>query len=145
MRIFTIGFTHKTAEMFFNALRKAGVRRLVDIRLNNTSQLAGFAKKQDLPFLLRELCDADYVHEPLLAPTQEMIDRYRGKKGSLREFRSAYLKLLAARHVADSLDRKLFNKPAVLLCAEVNPEQCHRSFALQYLAKHWPSIEPVHL
>jgi uncharacterized protein (DUF488 family) len=145
MRVYTIGFTHKSAEVFFGLLKNAGVRRLVDIRLNNTSQLAGFAKKQDLPYLLRELCDAEYVHEPLLAPTQELIQRYRGKKASLAEFRTAYLKLLAGRHVVEKLDANLLNGPAVLLCAEVKASECHRSFAIEYLAKHWPEIEAVHL
>ncbi len=145
MRLYTIGFTQKSAETFFGALKRAGVRRLIDIRLNNSSQLAGFTKHQDLPYLLRELCGADYVHEPLLAPTQELIDRYRKQKGSLAEFRTAYLRLLAQRRVADKLDRALFEGPAVLLCAEPEPERCHRSFAAEYLALQWPDLEPVHL
>ena len=145
MRLYTIGFTLKSAEAFFGALKRAGVRRLIDIRLNNSSQLAGFTKRQDLPYLLRELCGADYVHVPLLAPTQELIDRYRKEKGGLAEFRAAYLRLLNERRVADTLDRALLEGPAVLLCAEPEPERCHRSFAAEYLARKWPELEPVHL
>ena len=75
MEIYTIGFTKRTAEQFFGPLKQAGIRRLVDVRLNNRSQLAGFTKVGDLPYLLRTICDADYRHEPLLAPSQEDPDR----------------------------------------------------------------------
>jgi hypothetical protein len=85
--IFSIGFTQRTAEGFFGALRAAGVRRLVDVRLNNTSQLAGFAKRDDLRYFLREVCGAEYEHEPLLAPTQEMLDAYKKRKGAWSGFR----------------------------------------------------------
>lgn len=81
MRLFTIGFTKKSAESFFETLRKSGARRVVDVRLNNVSQLAGFAKKQDLAYFLDEICGMEYVHEPLLAPTQEMLDEYKKQRG----------------------------------------------------------------
>src|SRR5205085_8376879 len=81
MEVYTIGFAKRTAPDFFGALRRAGIRRLVDVRLNNTSQLAGFTKRDDLPFLLHEICRAEYLHEPLLAPTQDMLDTYKKRKG----------------------------------------------------------------
>ena len=77
MEIFTIGFTKSSAAEFFGRLRIAGIRKLMDVRLNNRSQLAGFAKRDDLAFFLREICQADYEHQPLLAPNQEMLDEYK--------------------------------------------------------------------
>lgn len=115
MEVFTIGFTKKTAEQFFGALRAAGIRRLLDVRLNNTSQLAGFAKRDDLPFFLRELCGAEYRHEPLFAPTQEILDAYKKQRGSWEEYERRFLALLAERKVEERLDRKrLFDVPTAL-------------------------------
>lgn len=145
MDLYTIGFTQKSAERFFGLLQIAGVRRVLDIRLNNTSQLAGFTKAQDLPYFLKALCGAEYVHEPRLAPTPELIERYRKQKGSRAEFRAGYLKLLAKRRVADALERALLEGPTALLCAEADAQQCHRSFAAEYLARRWPDLRPVHL
>jgi|SRR5579863_419315 len=145
MDLYTIGFTHKTAETFFGLLRQAGIRKLIDIRLSHSSQLAGFTKSQDLPYFLKSLCGAEYVHEPLLAPTRELIDRYRGKKVTRDEFRAAYLRLLVQRKVGDKLPRTFFEGPAVLLCAEAKAEDCHRSFAAEYLSKRWPVLHAVHL
>jgi uncharacterized protein (DUF488 family) len=145
MDLYTIGFTHKSAEQFFGLLRQAGVRRVLDIRLSNTSQLAGFTKAQDLPYFLHALCGAEYVHEPRLAPTRELMERYRKLKGGRDEFRAGYLKLLAQRRVADTLERGLLEGPTALLCAEVDAQQCHRSFAVEYLARRWPELRPVHL
>jgi uncharacterized protein (DUF488 family) len=81
MEIYSIGFTQKTAKQFFGLLKDHRISRLLDVRLNNVSQLSGFAKREDLKYFLREICDADYVHEPLLAPTQEMLDQYKKEKG----------------------------------------------------------------
>ncbi len=97
MEVCTIGFTKKSAAQFFGALRAAGVRRLLDVRLNNSSQLAGFTKRDDLPFFLRELCGADYVHEPLLAPTDELLHAYRKRKGDWPTYERGFLALLAER------------------------------------------------
>jgi hypothetical protein len=89
MEVYSIGFTQKTAEQFFGILKRASIRRLLDVRLNNLSQLAGFAKRQDLPFFLKEICGAEYRHEPLLAPTQDILDTYRKRKGSWAEYESS--------------------------------------------------------
>ncbi|MDD9860652.1 MAG: DUF488 domain-containing protein [Nitrospira sp.] len=88
MRLFTIGFTKKSAEGFFTKLSEGGARRVVDVRLNNVSQLAGFAKRQDLEYFLRELCGIDYVHLPELAPTKEMLDGYKKHKGGWEKYES---------------------------------------------------------
>src|ERR1700736_2894796 len=97
MEIYSIGFTQKTAEQFFTRLKGAGIRLLLDVRLNNVSQLAGFAKRADLTFFLREICDAEYLHEPMLAPTGEMLDGYRARKLSWAEYEAMFLALMAER------------------------------------------------
>jgi len=145
MEIYSIGFTQKTAEQFFSLLKSAGIRRLLDVRLNNISQLAGFAKRQDLPFFLKEICHAEYRHEPLLAPTQDILDRYKKKKGSWPEYESKFLALLAERKVEKSLDRSLFSVPTVLLCSEPTPERCHRRLVLEYLTEKWRDLRAIHL
>ena len=78
--LFTIGFTKKSAEQFFGLLSGAGVKRVLDVRLNNVSQLAGFTKKEDLEFFLRRIGDMDYLHLPELAPTQDLIDTARSRE-----------------------------------------------------------------
>jgi uncharacterized protein (DUF488 family) len=145
MEIYSIGFTQKTAEQFFGILKRAGIRRLLDVRLNNLSQLAGFAKRQDLPFFLKEICQAEYRHEPLLAPTQDLLDSYRKKKESWAEYESKFLALLAERKIENVLDRSLFSVPAVLLCSEPTPEQCHRRLVLDYLKEKWRDLQVTHL
>src|SRR5579863_8410104 len=104
MKIFTIGFTKKSAETFFTRLKDAGIRRLLDVRLNNVSQLAGFAKRDDLKFFLHEICNAGYIHDPNLAPTQEMLDRYKKEKHPWSEYETAFLQLIADRKIESSVD-----------------------------------------
>lgn len=145
MEIFTIGFTRKTAEEFFGRLRGAGVGRVVDIRLRPDGQLAGFAKGRDLPYLLHELIGADYVHEPLLAPTAEVMDDFKKRKGSWDDFAPAFRDLLAERTVETALDPADFQRPSALLCSEADATQCHRSLVVAYLAEHWPDVSAVHL
>jgi uncharacterized protein (DUF488 family) len=145
MEIHSIGFTKKSAQQFFGALRSAGIRRLVDVRLNNVSQLAGFAKKHDLAFFLRELCEAEYLHEPLLAPTQEMLDDYKKRKGAWTEYAARFLALMAERQIDRHLDRSSFEIPSALLCSELSPDQCHRRLVLEYLRERWGEIKVTHL
>lgn len=145
MEVYTIGFTRRSAAAFFGALRQAGVRRLLDVRLNNTSQLAGFAKRDDLRFFLRELCDAEYVHVPLLAPPADLLKAYRQRQLCWEEYARAYRGLLAERQVASLLDPAMLAGPAVLLCSESTAAQCHRRLALEHLATACGGIMPVHL
>lgn len=145
MEICTAGFTKRSAADFFGSLREAGIRRLIDVRLNNSSQLAGFTKRDDLPFFLREICAAEYIHEPLLAPTQEMLDAYKKQKGSWHEYERRFLALLAERQIEQRLSRELFALPAVLLCSETTPEHCHRRLICEYLQKTWGDITIKHL
>ena len=146
MDLYTIGFTQSTAENFFARLREHGIGRLVDVRLNNQSQLAGFAKRRDLEYFLRELCDADYEHEPLLAPTQDILDSFKKGRGmSWEEYERRFLELMSEREVEKHLDAKDFETPSVLLCSEATPEHCHRRLVVEYLQQHWPSVRAVHL
>ena len=145
MEIYTIGFTQSTAEDFFGRLKQAGVRRLLDVRLNNTSQLAGFAKARDLPYFLVELVGASYEHEPLLAPTQEILDAYKKQKGSWATYERDFDALLAERRIETALDPADFATPTALLCSEARAEHCHRRLICEYLGRHWPGLEAIHL
>lgn len=145
MEIYSIGFTQKTAEQFFAKLKSAGIRLLLDVRLNNVSQLAGFAKRGDLAFFLKEICGAEYLHEPLLAPTAEILDGYRGKKLSWTEYEALFLALIAERQIESRLDRTLFHTPVVLLCSEPTAERCHRRLVLEYLRDKWGDVTISHL
>jgi uncharacterized protein (DUF488 family) len=145
MEIYSIGFTQKSAREFFDTLKAHGIERLLDVRLNNTSQLAAFAKQADLAYFLSEICGAGYEHEPLLAPTQEMLDSYKKKKGSWDDYTEAYLSLIRSRKVETALAKESFQKKTVLLCSEATAEHCHRRLALEYLQKHWEGVEIHHL
>ena len=144
LTVYTIGFAGKTAPQFFGALRQAGIQQVVDVRLNNVSQLAGFTKRQDIPFFLRELCGAGYQHELLLAPTKEILDAYR-KDGSWERYTEAFLSLLAERQVEAHLNQALFERPTVLLCSEPTPERCHRRLVAEYLQDKWGDLTISHL
>jgi len=126
-------------------LRRVNIKRLLDVRLNNSSQLAGFTKKEDLPFFLKELCSADYIHEPLLAPTQDILDTYKKKKGSWQEYEKRFLALMRERRIEESVEKKLFDVPSVLLCSEPTAENCHRRLVLEYLQDKWNGITITHL
>ena len=125
-------------------MKDAGIERLVDVRLNNASRLAGFARRADLPFFLERLCGSEYLHEPRLAPTREILDAYR-KGGGWPDYERAFLDLLRERRVEETLDRDLFGVPTVLLCSEASAERCHRRLVLEYLDREWKDIRAVHL
>jgi uncharacterized protein (DUF488 family) len=145
MEVYTIGFTKRTAAEFFGTLKREGVKRLLDVRLNNTSQLAGFTKKDDLSFFLREICGTDYVHEPLLAPTQDILDNYKKKKGTWEEYERRFSQLMEQRKIEEKIERRLFDTPTVLLCSERKPDRCHRRLVLEYLEKKWGGLQVMHL
>ncbi len=144
MKIYTIGFTKKRAERFFGLLRDAGVQRLLDVRLNNVSQLAGFAKKHDLAYFLREICNIDYLHRPDLAPTRSILDGFKKKKGSWQDYEKQFHALMTKRRIEDALDPAIVDG-ACLLCSEDTPEHCHRRLVAEYLQEHWENVEIVHL
>jgi uncharacterized protein (DUF488 family) len=146
VEIFTIGFTRTTAEHFFSRLRSNRIERLLDVRLNNRSQLAGFAKRDDLAFFLRELVGAEYEHAPLLAPSQEILDAYK-KKGSMpwSEYEDRFLALMRERRIEAEFDREAFERRTVLLCSEATAENCHRRLVAEYLAERWGKVQILHL
>lgn len=145
MEIATIGFTQHTAESFFGRLRAAHIQQLIDVRINNVSQLAGFAKRDDLRFFLRELCDATYVHETLLAPTEEMLKEYRDKKIAWPEYEKRFLGLMEERSIESRVPREIFSRHSALLCSEHTPEKCHRRLVAEYLGQHWGNVDVIHL
>ena len=144
MNIYTIGFTKKSASTFFGLLQKSGAERLVDVRLNNVSQLAGFAKRDDLKFFLAELCNMDYTHELRLAPTQEMLDNYKKRGSSWQEYERWFIDLMVERKIEAIIPPSLLDN-AVLLCSEAAPHNCHRRLASEYLAEHWGDVVVTHL
>jgi uncharacterized protein (DUF488 family) len=144
MKIFTIGFTNKRAERFFEKLRQAGVKRVVDVRLNNISQLAGFSKKDDLKFFLEAIAGIDYIHMPELAPTKELLDAYKKHKGEWSVYEAEFLNLMQRRHIETSIARDLIDQ-GCLLCSEDKPHHCHRRLVAEYFRQHWPDVAIDHL
>jgi uncharacterized protein (DUF488 family) len=144
MKIFTIGFTNKKAEAFFEKLSQSGVERIVDVRLNNVSQLAGFSKKDDLKYFLRAIAGIDYVHVPDLAPTKEMLDAYKKHKGDWSVYEKEFLDLMERRRIEDSIAKDLIDR-GCLLCSEDKPHHCHRRLVAEYLERHWPAVSIHHL
>jgi uncharacterized protein (DUF488 family) len=135
MKINTIGFTKKNAQTFFNFIKNEKVSTLIDVRLNNVSQLAGYAKRDDLKFFLKELCDTDYLHIPDLAPTKEILNGY--KKGGMtwERYEDNFLNLMAQRNIERILKPTLLND-SCLLCSEHEPHFCHRRLVVEYLNEH---------
>jgi len=144
MRIYTVGFTRKSAQEFFDTLKRNNIKQIVDIRLNNTSQLAGFTKKDDLQYFLRELCGVDYYHFKFLAPTKEMREQY-AKSKNWGIYAREYIKLLQSRNILDKLDKSFFGRETCFLCSEASAEHCHRRLLTQYLKEHWEDVEVVHI
>ncbi len=144
MKIFTIGFTKKSAQQFFEILRESGAKRVVDVRLNNVSQLAGFAKRNDLAYFLKNVCDMDYVHLPELAPTKEMLDQYKKFRGDWATYENRFLDLMEKRQIEQSVSKELV-LDGCLLCSEDKPHYCHRRLVAEYLERHWGAIQISHL
>jgi uncharacterized protein (DUF488 family) len=144
-QIYTIGFTGKSAEVFFNILKARDIKQLLDIRLNNTSQLSAFAKKNDLDFFLRRLLNAKYLHEPLLAPTEDILKAYQKGQMSWDDYETRFLLLLHQRQVESKFSRKNFEIPTVLLCSEPTADKCHRRLVAEYLAQQWGGVDIIHL
>jgi uncharacterized protein (DUF488 family) len=145
MRLYTIGYAGKSAETFFRLLRDHGVNVVVDVRRRPDSQLNGFARQRDLPYLLRHLIACDYQHELEMSPTNEMLDEYRRTK-SWDWYEAAFGKLLTERKLIDQLDKDWWaNHAACLMCSEHDPTQCHRRIVADYMASYWTDLEIIHL
>lgn len=145
MTTYTIGFTQKRAEQFFSLIKRNNISRLIDVRLNNVSQLSGFAKRDDLKYFLDKLCNAEYVHVEDLAPTKEMLNAYKKKLIPWEVYEDKFLNLMSQRNIERSVNEALLNN-GCLLCSEHKPHQCHRRLVVEYLNRHWDKkIEVVHL
>ena len=144
MKIFTIGFTKKTAEQFFSLLDRPDLKRVVDIRLNNNSQLAGFTKSADLHFFLEHIVGKEYVYLPQLAPSADMLSDYRNNKGDWAAYERDFIALMKQRRVEETVPIELLDG-GCLLCSEATPEQCHRRLVAEYLAAEWPDVVVEHL
>ena len=142
--MYTIGFTKKSASDFFELLRGSGAKRLVDVRLNNVSQLAGFAKRGDLEYFLHKICRMEYVHLPELAPTAEILDDYRKKHRDWETYEHEFLALMDERRIG-KMEMKRIIANGCLLCSEDKPEHCHRRLVAEYLNRRWGDVEIIHL
>ena len=145
MEIYTIGFTKKSAAKFFETLKRAGIKCLIDIRLNNQSQLAGFTKQEDLRYFLEKICKIKYIHDIRLAPTKELIQEYREKKMSWEVYENRFIELLKERQIIKSISKNQFNRPTVLLCSEDKPDYCHRRIVAEFICRDWDNVSIVHL
>lgn len=144
LEAFTIGFTKKSAETFFTTLRDAGVARVVDVRLNNSSQLAGFAKRDDLQFFLKGLYGIDYVHLPELAPTKEMLDAYKKHGNDWSVYEREFCELIERRGIENTVPREIIDR-GCLLCSEHLAKHCHRRLVIEHLERHWGALHVTHL
>ena len=144
MKLSTIGFTKKSARRFFDLLSQSGTKRIVDVRLNNGSQLAGFAKKDDLEYFLGELCGMEYVHLPTLAPTKEMLDDYKKRRGDWKTYEDRFIALMRERRIEATIPKEIV-ADGCLLCSEDKPHHCHRRLVAEYLKQHWGNVEIAHL
>ncbi len=144
MKLYTIGFTKKNAEQFFGKLKQAGLTRIIDTRLNNVSQLAGFTKKDDLRFFAKEILGVDYVHIPSLAPTKDILDAYKKDGGDWDTYERKFNALIGSRHIESTLNKDILDG-ACLLCSEPTPHHCHRRLVAEYLRDHWGNVEIKHL
>jgi len=144
IKIFTIGFTKKKAEKFFTVLCNAGVKRVIDIRLNNVSQLAGFAKKDDLRYFLKTICDIDYIHMPELAPTKDILDEYKNNGGDWTVYEKNFIDLIEKRKIEKKITNDILDN-ACLLCSEDKPDHCHRRLVAEYLSKKLVNVKIKHI
>ncbi|WP_145046535.1 DUF488 domain-containing protein [Gimesia chilikensis] len=144
METFTIGFTKKSAETFFTKLRESGVKRLLDVRLNNSSQLSGFAKRDDLRFFLKSIAGIEYEHVPELAPTKDILDAYKKHGGNWDVYEAEFMELMTKRNIETQFRQEEFQS-SCLLCSEHLPKLCHRRLVLEYLQEKWGDISVSHL
>jgi len=143
MKVFTIGYTQKSAEEFFTLLKHPDIVRIVDVRLNNVSQLAGFTKKNNLEYFLKEICDKEYIHRLDLAPTKDMLDEYK-ENHDWSHYVTVFTELLRQRDISNTFPEELIDG-SCFLCAEPTPENCHRRLVVECLQRKWSGLDIVHL
>ncbi len=146
MKIYTIGFTQKSAETFFGLLKENGVKTLIDVRLNNTSQLAAFAKGDDLKYFLYAIAEIGYIHDTMLAPTEDLLKRYKKGETSWEGYEIEFKDIMRARNIKEHIQTYAdIAAPVCLLCSEATPEHCHRRLVADIFAEVFPHSEIVHL
>ena len=144
IKLFTIGFAGKSARVFFGKLKEAGVAKVIDVRLYNSSQLAGYTKKSDLEYFLKEIVPADYIHMPAMSPTKEMLQSYKNGTIDWEQYEKEFDELISKRLIENSLVPSQTDK-SCFLCSESQPDFCHRRLVVEYLAKQWGNVEIYHL
>ena len=144
VNIFTIGFAGKSACEFFAKLKDSGVKKVIDIRLNNVSQLAGFTKKRDIEYFLKEIGKIEYIHKPEFAPTKSILDAYKKKEIDWHEYEQQFHKLITERQIENLITCEQMSE-ACFLCSEAKPEKCHRRLVAEYFQKRWGDILIHHL
>ena len=144
VRLFTIGFTQRSAKDFFTTLKQHDVQKIIDVRLNNTSQMAGFTKRRDLCYFLENLCDCKYVHRITWAPTQDLLDDYRNKTINWGDYKSRFLDILYKRQIENETNVDDLNL-SCLLCSEYDANACHRRLVAEYLQARFPNVKIVNL
>ena len=120
------------------------MKRVIDIRLNNVSQLAGFARRDDLRYFLRTICNIDYIHLPELAPTKGILEAYKKNKGEWSVYEKDFMALLEERRPEETASKEVFES-GCLLCSEPEPDKCHRRLVAKYLTEKWGDVEVVHI
>ncbi|MCJ7692489.1 MAG: DUF488 domain-containing protein [Sedimentisphaerales bacterium] len=143
-KIFTIGYVGRTAEEFFRILKQAGIRKVIDVRLYNTSQLAGFTKREDIKYFLRAIVGSDYIHLPMMAPTKKLLNDYKKGLISWQQYETQFNGIITQRQIerhfmSQDMDMSCF------LCSEAKADKCHRRLVAEYLAKHWQNVSIGHL
>jgi len=142
--LFTIGFTKTKAEDFFKKIKNSNVKKVIDVRLNNISQLAGFAKRDDLKYFLAEICDCDYEHQPLLSPTKDILDDYKKKKIDWNEYELRFNNLMKMRKPESLFNAESLNN-SCLLCSEPTAHKCHRKLVAEYFKLIFQLVAVIHL
>jgi len=143
-KIFTIGYAGKNAKEFFTILKQAGIRKIIDVRLYNTSQLAGFTKKQDIEYLLQAIVGADYVHLPVMAPTKQLLNDYKKGLINWQQYETQFKGVISQRQIEKHLVWQDMDM-SCLLCSEAKADNCHRRLVAEYLAKHRQNVSICHL
>ena len=144
IKIFTLGYAGKNARQFFTILKQAGIRKVVDVRLYNTSQLAGFTKRQDVEYFLQAIVGAEYVHLPIMAPTKQLLNDYKKGLISWQQYETQFNSIITQRQIEKHLIPQDMDM-ACFLCSEATADNCHRRLVAEYLAEHWQNISIHHL
>ena len=143
-KIFTLGYTGKNAREFFTILNQAGIRKVIDVRLYNTSQLAGFTKRQDIEYFLQAIVGAEYIHLPIMAPTKQLLNDYKKGVINWQQYEKQFKSIIALRQIEKNLMLQ-DSDMSCFLCSEDKPDNCHRRLVTEYLAQHWQNVSIHHL